>query len=196
MGQRSVLLMKLDGTDINILKALMDNGRLSFRQIAEQVKVSVPTVSSKISNMENLGLIRGYQVILDTEGLGELSVVLLIRARPSDLEDLAERMKLDDRVRSLYMLSSARMMLMCTFIDPMQVNDYVRGLANYPEIIDYHISNITKVVKEEQRPLVEEGIVILPSCARCGKRITEHGVKVRREGKNRFYCNDECAGEV
>ena len=59
--------MDLDETDVNILRVLQENGRLSFRQIADRVKVSVPTVSSKIAVMEQAGVIRGYTVFLDTE---------------------------------------------------------------------------------------------------------------------------------
>ena len=51
--------MKLDNTDVRILKVLQENGRLSFRQIADRVKVSVPTVSSKVGTMENMGIIKG-----------------------------------------------------------------------------------------------------------------------------------------
>ena len=47
--------MGLDENDVNILTIIQGNGRLSFRQISERVKVSVPTVSSKIGHFERLG---------------------------------------------------------------------------------------------------------------------------------------------
>lgn len=98
--------MDLDETDVNILKVLQVNGRLSFRQISEKVKVSVPTVSSKISCMEDMGIIRGYQTDLDAERLGELSVVLTIKAKPSELKAVADRFQTDDHVRKLFTLSN------------------------------------------------------------------------------------------
>jgi len=66
----------LDETDVEILKALTLDARLSSRQIAKQCGVSISTVLSRIKRMENEGIIRGYAALLDHEKLGyELTVV-------------------------------------------------------------------------------------------------------------------------
>jgi len=68
--------MRLDETDVKILKTLTLDARLSSRQIAEQCKVSVGTVLKRIKQMEKEGLIKGYSALLDHEKLGyELTVV-------------------------------------------------------------------------------------------------------------------------
>jgi DNA-binding Lrp family transcriptional regulator len=68
--------MHLDKTDVEILKALTLDARLSSRQIAKQCGVSIGTVLSRIKRMENEGMIRGYSALLDQEKLGyELTVV-------------------------------------------------------------------------------------------------------------------------
>jgi len=68
--------MHLDETDVEILKALTLDARLSSRQIAKQCGVSIGTVLSRIKRMENEGVIRGYSVLLDHEKLGyELTVI-------------------------------------------------------------------------------------------------------------------------
>jgi len=70
--------MDLDKTDVKILKTLLENARLSNRQIAKKVNVSVGTVISKIKKMEIEGIINGYSATLDYEGLGyELTNFLL-----------------------------------------------------------------------------------------------------------------------
>ena len=69
-------VMHLDETDVEILKALTLDARLSSRQIAKQCGVSIGTVLSRIKRMENEGIIRGYSALLDHEKLGyELTVV-------------------------------------------------------------------------------------------------------------------------
>jgi len=68
--------MHLDETDVEILKALTLDARLSSRQIAKQCGVSIGTVLSRIKRMENEGIIQGYYALLDHEKLGyELTVV-------------------------------------------------------------------------------------------------------------------------
>ena len=68
--------MHLDKTDVEILKALTLDARLSSRQIAKQCGISIGTVLSRIKLMENEGIIRGYLALLDHEKLGyELTVI-------------------------------------------------------------------------------------------------------------------------
>jgi DNA-binding Lrp family transcriptional regulator len=68
--------MHLDETDVEILKALTLDARLSSRQIAKQCGISIGTVLSRIKRMENEGIIRGYSALLDHEKLGyELTVI-------------------------------------------------------------------------------------------------------------------------
>ena len=57
--------MHLDETDVEILKALTIDARLSSRQIAKQCGVSIGTVLSRIKRMENEGIIRGYSALLE-----------------------------------------------------------------------------------------------------------------------------------
>jgi DNA-binding Lrp family transcriptional regulator len=66
----------LDETDVEILKALTLDARLSSRQIAKQCNVSIGTVLTRIKRMESVGIIRGYSALLDHEKIGyELTVV-------------------------------------------------------------------------------------------------------------------------
>ena len=185
--------MNLDGTDVNILKVLQSNGRLSFRQISERVKVSVPTVSNKISNMESLGVIRGYQADLDTERLGEISVILTIKAKPSELRQVAEYFESDDMVRKIFVLSNGRLLLICTFTESHRINEFVSQLGNIQEIIEYDISNIVSVVKENHRALVEMGASVILQCAQCKKDIWEEALKIKIEGQDYYLCSNDCA---
>jgi DNA-binding Lrp family transcriptional regulator len=72
-------VIHLDETDVEILKALTLDARLSSRQIAKQSNVSVGTVLTRIKRMENEGIIRGYSALLDHEKIGyELTVIIEI----------------------------------------------------------------------------------------------------------------------
>ena len=53
--------VKLDDTDVAILKSLMDDGRKSFRAVSREIKVSTPTVKSRYQRLVNMGLIRSVR---------------------------------------------------------------------------------------------------------------------------------------
>lgn len=57
----------LDDTDIAILRSLESDGRKSFRQIARETKISVPTVAARYERLVNIGLIKSVSVILDLD---------------------------------------------------------------------------------------------------------------------------------
>ena len=65
---------KLDNTDIAIVKALIQDGRKSFRQIAREIKVSTPTVEARIRRLKGLRIIKNIQPIFDIEKIDGQSV--------------------------------------------------------------------------------------------------------------------------
>jgi DNA-binding Lrp family transcriptional regulator len=184
--------MNLDENDVNILRVLQSNGRLSFRQISERVKVSVPTVSNKIGNMETLGVIKGYKADIDPEKLGELSVVLVIKTKPSDLRSVANQFVSMQQVREVYALSSGKLLLVCTFTDPHWINDFVNALGDIPEIQDYEISNIVNVMKENQRAVIAQGLSVVLQCSECQKEIREESMKLKMNGREYHLCSPSC----
>jgi Lrp/AsnC family transcriptional regulator for asnA, asnC and gidA len=60
----------MDELDINILKALTDNARVSFRSIAKITGKSVDTIINRYNGMQDEGLIRGSTVVVDIEKIG------------------------------------------------------------------------------------------------------------------------------
>ncbi|MCK5413743.1 MAG: winged helix-turn-helix transcriptional regulator, partial [Thermoplasmata archaeon] len=50
---------ELDETDLKILKLLRSDARLSFREIGKQIHVSTGTVSDRVRNLQERGVIKG-----------------------------------------------------------------------------------------------------------------------------------------
>jgi len=76
-------ITKLDELDKRILDFLQEDSRLSYRQIAGVLGVSVSTVSERVRKMHESGLIRKFTVLLDPEELGlDCSISVLIKVKP------------------------------------------------------------------------------------------------------------------
>ncbi|MEM2667669.1 MAG: Lrp/AsnC family transcriptional regulator, partial [Candidatus Methanomethylicaceae archaeon] len=70
----------LDSIDINILRELQENCRVSYRDIANKLGISIGTIHNRIKRMKDLGIIKGFSVILDSEKMGyELTAIILIQ---------------------------------------------------------------------------------------------------------------------
>ncbi|MFK7807202.1 MAG: Lrp/AsnC family transcriptional regulator [Saprospiraceae bacterium] len=62
--------MVLDNTDKKILAILMKNGKKTYAEIAASVFVSAGTVHGRIKKLEEMGVIKGYHLVVDHEKLG------------------------------------------------------------------------------------------------------------------------------
>lgn len=62
--------LELDGTDLEILDLLVEDGRRTLAEIGGVVSLSAPAVKRRISRLEEIGVITGYTAVLDHERLG------------------------------------------------------------------------------------------------------------------------------
>ncbi|WP_390959960.1 Lrp/AsnC ligand binding domain-containing protein [Pseudomonas moorei] len=62
--------MKLDNYDRAILEALQRDGRLTNVELAEEIGLSASPCLRRVRNLEEAGVIRGYQATLDAEVVG------------------------------------------------------------------------------------------------------------------------------
>jgi len=69
--------MKIDHIDKKILMILQKSGREPASNIADKIKVSVPTVTDRIRKLQEHGIILGFQAILDPKSVG-LDVAAII----------------------------------------------------------------------------------------------------------------------
>ena len=93
----------LDNTDRNIIQVLEKDARTSLRRIAEEVGVSLGTVSNRVKKLEEAGIIKEYRVILDADKVGwGLNVVIGLRIQKGRLIEIQEKIARDPHVYGVY----------------------------------------------------------------------------------------------
>lgn len=185
--------MKLDKTDIKILSILQNDARKSFREIAKELDISTPTISNKINTLENINVIKGYQSIIDTDSLGETTIILIIKCNPSNLKDVANRLETDENTREVYILSNSKIFIKVTMINPVEINNYLSNLTNIEEIVDYEYYSIIDTVKESPRAIIHENLSVVLNCYYCKKPMQDEPVKLKLDGKTHYLCCNTCA---
>lgn len=65
----------LDAVDMEILRALQKNARLTTKELAVMVNLSTTPVFERVKRLEQRGYIKGYVAVLDAEKLGRGFVV-------------------------------------------------------------------------------------------------------------------------
>lgn len=73
-------LPSLDSTDISIIEALQENGRLAISELGRRIGLSQPATSERVKRLEERGVIVGYSARIDPAALG-LAMMAVIRLR-------------------------------------------------------------------------------------------------------------------
>ena len=83
--------LALDSTNIELLREIRADARLSNAELGRRIGLSAPAVAERLARLEEAGAITGYRTELDPRALGyTLSVVLRIRPAPRELKKVAE----------------------------------------------------------------------------------------------------------
>ncbi len=96
----------MDEIDRSILKALQKNGRQKHNELARRLKIAQSTVSERVRRMENQGLIKGYQAIIDPPKLGyTVSAFISIslgRHEKKTIQSFEEELRAIPQIRACY----------------------------------------------------------------------------------------------
>ncbi|MGO8087191.1 Lrp/AsnC family transcriptional regulator [Rhizobium leguminosarum] len=70
----------LDPTDIAIIEAMQENGRIAISELGRRVGLSQPAASERVKRLEDRGIIVGYAARIDPTALG-IGMTAVLRLR-------------------------------------------------------------------------------------------------------------------
>jgi len=95
--------MKLRDRDIEILKFLNQDSRMSLRHIAKELGVSPTKVSNRVQKMRDDGVIDKFNLKVDFNKLGySLTAIIKVKAKSDDLSKVLEELEKYDCLTHIY----------------------------------------------------------------------------------------------
>jgi DNA-binding Lrp family transcriptional regulator len=86
--------MTYENLDAELINGLLGDGRASLRSLAEDLDVSVTTVSNHLADLEEDGVIEGYTPIIDYDALGyDVTAIVQLKVEGNSLPDITERLQ-------------------------------------------------------------------------------------------------------
>jgi DNA-binding Lrp family transcriptional regulator len=145
--------MDIDQVDVKILENLLADTRLSGRQLARKVNVSVGTVIAKMKKMEQEGIIRGYSAVLDHEKLGyELTVITEILVSKGRLLEVEKEIAEIPRVCAVYDVTGLTdAMVIAKFKNRKELSDFTKRLLAMPYVERTNTHIVLTAIKEDYR---------------------------------------------
>lgn len=67
----------MDSIDKKIIDIMCNNGRITMKELAGELKLSAPAVAERVKRLEQNGVITGYKAIIDRKKLGQAITVFI-----------------------------------------------------------------------------------------------------------------------
>ena len=140
----------LDDTDRRIIEVLERDARTSLRGIAEEVGVSLGTVSNRVKKLEDNRVIKDYRVILDSEKVGwNLNVVIGLRIQKGRLIEIQEKIARDNRVYGVYDVTGEfDSMVIARAVDRSDLDDLSKNVLSMDGVVRSVTHLVLNTVKE------------------------------------------------
>ncbi|MEM0232819.1 MAG: Lrp/AsnC family transcriptional regulator [Candidatus Nezhaarchaeales archaeon] len=141
---------KLDEVDKAILRELVNNARVSFREIARRIGVSTATVVNRVKRMEGEGVIKGYTAMVDAEKLGydvaALIEVVISKGKVVDIEDEIAKIP---NVQAVYdVTGQSDAIIIARFKSRAELSKFVKKLLSM-EHVERTITHVVLGVRKE-----------------------------------------------
>ena len=146
----------IDDLDKKIIRAMNQNARRSYREIAKDVGTSASVVIHAVKKMESLGAIRGYIPVIDAGHFGfDLMAIIALRISQGKLLDTQKKIALIAQVAGVYDVTGEwDSLILAYFKGREDLNDFLKKL-NAMRYIDRTVTHVVlNVVKDERRIFV------------------------------------------
>ncbi len=186
--------LKLDSLDIAILRALSVDGRKSYRQVAQIVKASTPTVQARYERMVQSGLISRIAPIYNVDKLDKgIGALLWLKVEAPKVLDVASEIAKLEEVKGVFATTGEGNLLIKIFETSY---DKIQSISNRIAVLEgVHLLStqmITKTLKDEQGIVIEPEIEVLLKCDHCKGMVKGDPLTLKVLDGERFFCCKTC----
>ncbi len=144
--------MEFDERDRDIINVLVDNARLSYRQIAKKVGLSVVTVLNRVKKLEKEKIIKNYSAVIDYEKLGyDVSVIIQIRISKGKLFEVEQKIATNPNVSMVYdHTGNFDATIVAKFKNSKLMDNFLKKIQTYDFVERTETKLILNTLKEEQ----------------------------------------------
>lgn len=125
----------VDAIDLKIIEKLKVNARVSFVEIGKQIGLSPSSVRERIQKLEDMEVIKGYSVELNTKKLGfGLEVFIMFKLFSGNLILFSEQLKEFPEITEIHRITGTHNIFMKVILtDQLHLQQFIDRLLIYGE---------------------------------------------------------------
>ncbi len=179
----------LDGTDRELLRLLLVDGRASYKELADEVGLSPPAVSDRIDRLRELGVIERFTVDIDRSTIrGGSRVAVTLDVEPGSASGVRSSLDGMDGVEHVFVTADSRLFVVATVADPAAIDSALSPAFDTGAVESV---DVAPLVASEWFPAIGEATLGL-ECVECGNSVTAEGVSETIDGDRYEFCCRSC----
>ncbi len=121
---------KLDAIDLQIIRALEEDWRVSLRKLAQRVGITPNILHNRLDNLEHDGIILGYVPVVDATKMGyALTAIIMIQVEGGHIDEVENEIAKESNVLSVYYITGEYdAIVFAKFRDNASLNGYLKKL--------------------------------------------------------------------
>ncbi|MFD1633481.1 HTH-type transcriptional regulator Lrp [Haloplanus ruber] len=145
--------MTYENLDAKLINALLGDGRASLRSLAEELDVSVTTVSNHLRDLEDDGVIEGYTPRVNYDAIGyDVTAILQLKVEGSALPDVTEILREQKQMISVYEVTGDYdVIAIGKFPDTDGMNEQIKTLLTDEHIRESNTSVVLNAAVENKQ---------------------------------------------
>jgi DNA-binding Lrp family transcriptional regulator len=134
---------KLDSVDMQIIRALEEDSRVSLRKLAQRVRITPNILHNHVEALEKEGIILGYVPVIDAAKMGyALTAIIMIQIEGGHILEVESQIAKENNVLSVYDITGEYdAVVFAKFRDNTSLNAFLKNL-----LIDQFIKRTTTLL--------------------------------------------------
>ena len=145
--------MTYENLDVKLVNELLGDGRASLRSLADDLDVSVTTVSNHLQTLEDEGAVEGFTPVVDYERLGfDVTAILQLKVDGNALPDITDRLRGHKQMVSVYEVTGDYdVVAVGKFTDTDDMNALIKELLSDADINESNTSVVLNAAAENEQ---------------------------------------------
>ena len=136
MSFRESNVIALDPTDIAIIEAMQEDGRIAMSELGRRIGLSQPATSERVKRLEERGVITGYAAQINPAALGlRMMAVIRVRTTHEHIQPCLKQFSEMPHVLEVLRLTGEDCFILKVFVpSPQQLETIVDAVARHGSV--------------------------------------------------------------
>ncbi|MEM2549996.1 MAG: Lrp/AsnC family transcriptional regulator, partial [Nitrososphaerota archaeon] len=134
---------------------LIKNARVSYRELAKKLGLSVATVAYRVTKLQKSGLIKGFTTLINYEEMGyEITAIIKLVIKEGRLLEVQREIAAEKNVVAVYdVTGEVDSIVICRFKDRQEMSAFIKRILKMPYVERSSTHVVLEVVKEDLNSL-------------------------------------------